>query len=213
MADKYNSMKELLSLEPMKHYRLSSRRRKTSRVLVMSPHGGAIEYFTSEIADRVAGKEFKLYDFAGIMSEHNFANLHVTSSHYDCALAKGLNEDSDYTIAIHGCKGSNNERVTYLGGQDLEHAGFTVKEAPENLSGKGPDNVVNQNRRGMGIQLEISMAQRMALTYMPIISALLHKKYSKYFERYCDALRIALSEMSREPLTSPDHKTEESNIR
>lgn len=211
MADKYHSMKELYTFEPMENYKLTIRRNR-SKVLVMSPHGGAIEYFTSEIADAVAGQDFKFHDFAGIMPERNFANLHVTSKHYDCALAKSLSDDSLYTLAIHGCTGKENERVTYLGGQDtagceivkrhLEQAGFVVKAAPPHLSGLGRDNVVNQNQRGMGIQLEISIAQRLAFTYMPMISLLLRKKYSKFFAPYCSALRQALSELSGETLSN-----------
>ena len=63
MADKYNSMKELYSFESMKHYKLTTRRMRTSKVLVFSPHGGAIEKLTSEIANEVAGKDFKIHEF------------------------------------------------------------------------------------------------------------------------------------------------------
>ena len=56
MADKYHSMKELYTFEPMENYRLTSRRRPDSGVLILSPHGGGIEFLTSEIAREVARK-------------------------------------------------------------------------------------------------------------------------------------------------------------
>lgn len=206
MADKYNSMKELYTFEPMENYRLTSRRRPESGILVMAPHGGAIEFFTSEIAHQVAGNEFSLFDFAGIMPERNFANLHVTSRHYDCSIAQRLALEAAFSLAVHGCKGKDNERVTYLGGQDqlgrelvynhLTRSGFQVKEAPAHLSGIGADNIVNRNLRGMGIQLEISLAQRLAFTYMPAVSFLIRKKHSPKFYLYCDALRGALKELA-----------------
>lgn len=212
MADKYNSMKELYSFEPVKHYKLTTRAKPSSKVLVLSSHGGSIEFFTSEIASQVAGDDFKYFDFAGVMPRGNFENLHVTSKHYDCSLVKKLNASAHYSLAIHGCTGEENDRVTFIGGQDemgqllmrkhLEAAGFKVKDAPSHLSGLGNENVVNQNQRGMGIQLEISKAQRQAFTSRPVISILTRKKSSKTFERYCAALRAALSELSAEPLST-----------
>ncbi|KAF5051229.1 poly-gamma-glutamate hydrolase family protein [Proteiniclasticum sp. QWL-01] len=206
MADKYNSMKELFTFEPMENYRLTTRSRAESGILVMSPHGGGIEFFTSEIAHEVAGETFSLYDFAGQMQERNFSNLHVTSRHYDCSIARRLSALSRCTLAIHGCMGKDNERTTYLGGQDrtgraiverhLRAAGFEVADAPAHLSGLGDDNIVNQNQRGQGIQLEISMAQRLQFTFMPVVGFLIRKKYSRHFHRYCEALRSALLELA-----------------
>lgn len=207
MADKYNSMRELYTLEPMDHYQITSRRRPESRVLVLSPHGGGIEFLTSDIAHEVAGGDFSLFDFAGKMPERNFSNLHVTSRHYDCSVAQRLAREADVSLALHGCMGREGERVTYLGGQDLTgrelvrahltRAGFIVREAPSHLSGLGDDNIVNQNRRGMGIQLEISMAQRLAFTFMPAVSFVIRRKYSKKFYQYCSALRAALEELAQ----------------
>ncbi len=207
MADKYHSMKELYTFEPMENYRLTSKRRPDSSVLILSPHGGGIEFLTSEIAREVAGTEYSLFDFAGMMPERNFSNLHVTSKHYDCSIALRLAGEAEFSLAIHGCTGPENERLTYLGGQDqrgreivqahLTAAGFRVEEAPGHLSGLGDDNIVNRNRRGQGIQLEISMAQRLAFTYMPAISFVIRRKYSPHFLHYCAALRSALAELTR----------------
>lgn len=207
MADKYNSMKELYTFEPIENYKLSTKVRNGSPVLVMSPHGGGIEFFTSEVARGAAGEDFSFYDFAGRMPEGNFNNLHVTSRHYDCSVARRLTQEASFTLAVHGCKGKDNEKVTYLGGQDtlgrqiverhLSAAGFTVREAPPHLSGIGDDNIVNMNKRGMGIQLEITLAQRLAFTFMPMIAFAIRKKYSRFFHRYCNALHAALSELAR----------------
>lgn len=206
MADKYNSMKELYSFEPLHNYRLTHRLNSNSPVLILAPHGGGIEFITSEIAHEVAANHFSLFDFAGVMPERNFSNLHVTSRHYDCSIAKRLSSKAHFSLAIHGCKGEESEKATFIGGQDrlgrqtvqrhLEQAGFIVKEAPAHLSGLGADNIVNQNQRCMGIQLELTTAQRQAFISMPILSFITRKKHSSLFYRYCDALRNAMIELS-----------------
>lgn len=204
MTDNYNSMEELFTREPRAHYKLTTRSKPNSRVFVVSPHGGSIEYLTSEIADTVAGDLFKYHDFAGRLPESNFAKLHVTSRNYDCLLVERLNAESLYTLAIHGCTGKPGEKVTYLGGKDqvgrelvrrhLEAAGFKTAEAPPHLSGLGDDNIVNLNQRGMGIQLEISYAQRRELAELRLATS----DRFNLFNRYCSALREALGELSGE---------------
>lgn len=205
MADLYSSMDELFTQEPRAHYRLTTRRQPLSKVLVVSPHGGSIEKLTSEIADTVAGENFKYHDFAGRMPHDNFARLHVTSRNYDCLLVEQLNRDSEYTLTIHGCQGRTGIRATYLGGKDLkgralvrkylEQAGFTVTDAPPPIAGMGDDNIVNRNLRSMGIQLELSGALRKQFIFEGGPS-----KSGNSFHRYCKALRGALSELSGEAL-------------
>lgn len=204
MADLYGSMEELFTSEPRAHYKLTTRPQPHSRVLVVSPHGGAIEHLTSEIADSVAGETFKFHDFAGRLPEGNFDRLHVTSSNYDCLVVDRLNRTAHYTLTIHGCKGQPGVRVTYLGGKDqagralvrkhLEDAGFLVENAPPQISGMGDDNIVNRNQRRMGIQLELSGALRRQLLREG------GPGRGNSFHRYCRALRSALSELSGEAI-------------
>lgn len=205
MADLYSSMDELFTAEPRAHYKLTTRPHPRSNVLVVSPHGGSIEKLTSEIADTVAGENFKYHDFAGRLPDGNFARLHVTSRNYDCLVVDRLNRKSLYTLTIHGCKGKPGIKATYLGGKDhkgrelvrkhLEQAGFTVKDAPPHISGMGDDNIVNRNQRRMGIQLELSGALRRQFLHEGGASA-----SGGSFHRYCQALRSALSELSGEAI-------------
>lgn len=209
MADKYNSMSQLYAYEPKSNYKLTHRARPESPVLILSPHGGAIEYPTSDLAREVAGEDFSLFDFAGRMDSGNFKNLHVTSRNYDCKYAKRLSAAAHFSLSFHGCRGKDNERVTFLGGADqvgrdivqrhLEQAGFTVKEAPPHLSGLGADNIVNQNQRGKGIQLELSTSLRKSFVSQSIIKRLLNRgtstPFSPLFYKYCQAVRNALLEL------------------
>lgn len=205
MTDRYGSMEELYTEEPRAHYKLTTRPQPDSRVLVVSPHGGSIEWLTSEIADTVAGETFKFHDFAGRLPEDNFARLHVTSGNYDCLAVEALNQDSLYTLTVHGCIGHPGGKVTYLGGKDdagrelvrkhLERAGFTVQDAPPHLSGMADDNIVNCNQRGKGIQLELSSALRRSFIEEGRPSGGIGS-----FRRYCQALRSALSELSGEAI-------------
>lgn len=201
MADRYRSMQELYDNEPRRHYRLTTRRRPHSRVLILSPHGGSIEWMTSDVARQVAGDQFNLHDFAGRMKSLNFETLHVTSKHYDCLAVQELNQTVDYSLAIHGCRGW--QKITYLGGQDdvgrrivrkhLEADGFITEEAPPHLSGLGRDNIVNQNLRGMGIQLELDTSLRQSFEGPPGSGG-----YHPSFYTYCHALQAAMAELSGE---------------
>ena len=140
-------------------------------VLVMAPHGGRIEPGTSEIADMIAGSSFWFYAFEGIMENENFLKLHVPSTCFNeefwCRIAKQV----DYTVSVHGL--SEQEAVVVVGGKDVEGAtllesmlrskGFKILEKRRNdIKGSHPKNVVNRNRSGMGIQLELGRKLRFA---------------------------------------------------
>lgn len=209
MADKYQSMSQLYANEPQKHYQVSHRKHPNSPVLILSPHGGGIEALTSDLAREVAGDDFSLFDFAGRMSAGNFKNLHVTSRHYDCMLAKRLSTAASFSLSFHGCRGKDEEKITFLGGGDsvgreivqrhLEQAGFNVEDAPPHLSGLGEDNIVNQNKRGKGIQLELTTSLRKSFISHSILKGLLNrssaKNFSPLFYKYCAAIKSALFEL------------------
>ncbi|MAE45219.1 MAG: replication protein, partial [Magnetovibrio sp.] len=46
-------------------YEICARRKATSRVSVIAPHGDGIEPETSRIAENIAGAKFSLYLFSG----------------------------------------------------------------------------------------------------------------------------------------------------
>ncbi|MFI6318604.1 poly-gamma-glutamate hydrolase family protein [Nonomuraea sp. NPDC050556] len=132
-------------------------------------HGGAIEPPTTQLADAAArAGHHAFYSFAAIKSSGN-RDLHITAAHFDEPKALALVARTDFTVSWHGAAGAR--PTTYVGGLDkalirrvraeLRRAGFTVaRTLPDGLEGTSPANIVNRNRRGKGVQLEISLGQR-----------------------------------------------------
>jgi phage replication-related protein YjqB (UPF0714/DUF867 family) len=140
-----------------------------SNVTVMAIHGGKIEKGTTELAYAIAShNNYNYYSFLGLKKTNNFS-LHVSSDEFAEAYAMEMISKSKETLSIHGCDGE--EEFTYIGGRDtklkkrikesLTKFGFTVKkENPKDLAGTSPDNIVNRNIDGRGVQLEISEGLR-----------------------------------------------------
>jgi phage replication-related protein YjqB (UPF0714/DUF867 family) len=140
-----------------------------SNVTVMAIHGGKIEKGTTELAYAIAShNNYNYYSFLGLKRTNNFS-LHVSSDEFAEAYAMEMISKSKETLSIHGCDGE--EEFTYIGGRDtklkkrikesLTKFGFTVKkENPKDLAGISPDNIVNRNIDGRGVQLEISEGLR-----------------------------------------------------
>ncbi|MFD1547999.1 poly-gamma-glutamate hydrolase family protein [Nonomuraea guangzhouensis] len=142
---------------------------KRATVAHIAIHGGAIESPTTQLADYAAGKRHAFYSFAGIKPNGN-NRLHITSTRFDEPRALKLVRAVDYTVSWHAAAGS--EATTYVGGRDaklvakvttaLKKAGFAVADTvPDRIDGTSPRNIANKNKRGMGVQLEISKGQRM----------------------------------------------------
>lgn len=86
--------------------------------VVLSIHGGSIEPYTSELADKVAEKlKWKRYDFFGHgtticidecstdsadIRKSNFKRLHITSSKFNEPKALELVTNNTRTVSIHG---------------------------------------------------------------------------------------------------------------
>lgn len=141
---------------------------RDSNIAVVAIHGGSIEKGTTELAYALAShNNYNYYSFIGSKSTDNFS-LHVPSDEFAEAVALQMVSKSKITLSIHGCKGE--EEFTYIGGRDIELAnrikkslteyGFTVKDAPKSLGGISPDNIVNKNINGQGVQIEISNGLR-----------------------------------------------------
>jgi phage replication-related protein YjqB (UPF0714/DUF867 family) len=108
------------------------------------------------------------YSFEGIKSSGNSV-LHITSTHFDEPHAIALVGGVARTISWHGASGTTPQ--TYVGGRDatlrlkvvdqLVAAGFTVAPStPPELNADDPLNITNKNSSGMGVQLELTKAQR-----------------------------------------------------
>ncbi len=140
-----------------------------SDVTVVAIHGGKIEKGTTELAYALAShNNYNYYSFLGLKRTDNFS-LHISSDKFAELYALEMVSESDATLSIHGCEGT--EEFTYIGGRDTELAnriktsltkhGFTVKkDTPKELAGISPDNIANRNIDERGVQLEISEGLR-----------------------------------------------------
>ncbi|MFG1959722.1 poly-gamma-glutamate hydrolase family protein [Nonomuraea sp. NPDC049028] len=171
LADTYPNYAELAAHETEgTDYRRVKRFPQGAKVAHIAIHGGSIEAGTSQLADYSAeASQAAFYAFEGIKPTGN-GTLHITASRFDEPRALTLLSRVDRTVSWHGYSDST-EASTYVGGRDtalvervtagLRAAGFTVaREIPDGLDGSSPDNIANKNRRGKGLQLEISSAQR-----------------------------------------------------
>jgi phage replication-related protein YjqB (UPF0714/DUF867 family) len=144
-----------------------------SPLIVVAPHGGAIEVRTSEIASAIAGTDHTQCQFKGkLPAGQNFPRLHVTSEHWDVEECLILIGQRTHALSIHGTTRAN--KVVYVGGRDtatgvelaaaLRTAGFSVVQpAPSDISGTSPDNFVNKDADGAGVQLELTTELRTEL--------------------------------------------------
>lgn len=170
--DTYDNYAELAAHEVEgQDYRRVKRFPAGTKVAHIAIHGGAIEAPTTQLADAAARRSRSaFYAFEGLKSEGN-SRLHITSTHFDEPKALKLVGAVSYTVSWHGVSGK--AATSYVGGLDktlikkitieLRKAGFTVATSvPPEIGGDSPRNIANKNRRGRGVQLEISRGQREA---------------------------------------------------
>lgn len=171
-SDKYKNFKELIENESMGiDYNIDCKDRH-SDLVILAIHGGKIEPGTSQIAKAAADEWLdSYYCFEGIKPSGNF-DLHITSTNFDEPAALALVSYHEHAVSIHGYKGDE-EKCTIVGGRDIQlrdaivkslnEYGFKAVAATDRFAGKEETNIVNRCRTGMGVQLEISSAQRAAL--------------------------------------------------
>jgi phage replication-related protein YjqB (UPF0714/DUF867 family) len=163
-------------------YRIVQVPRPESSTAVVAPHGGGIEAYTSDIARAIAGDDFGLYAFEGLLRAGNFAALHLSSELFDEQGCLDMLASCDRVVSVHGC-GSPGE-IVLLGGRDevlrgaiaaqLRAAGLTCEDAPSRLAGADPRNICNRGRTGSGAQLEISMDLRRSPRRSVLVRAVRH---------------------------------------
>lgn len=160
-------------------YRIVEVSRPDSATLILAPHGGQIEAFTSDIARNLAGEEYGLYLFEGLLRAGNFAALHLSSERFDEPGCLQMLRVSDRVISVHGCHAPG--EVVLVGGLDrvlgeaiaanLQAAGISCEEAPTKLAGADPRNVCNRGRSNKGVQLEVSIELRRSPHRKTLIAA------------------------------------------
>lgn len=141
------------------------------KVLIIAPHGGKIETYTSQISQWIAGEDFAWYSFEGIKGQH-MRRLHITSHNFDEPTLLQALQEAQTVLTIHGLKNSIDEYLM-IGGLDttfgselrvaLQHLGFIVKESEQPYQGVRPTNICNRGKSGQGVQLELSFALRKRL--------------------------------------------------
>lgn len=168
MPDFYSNFSELQSheLEGQDYQIITSR--NWHRVLIISPHGGKIEYYTSQIAKWIADEDFAYYSFEGIKDGDN-RKLHITSHNFDEPTVLQALQEAQTVLTIHGHKNAIDEFLM-IGGLDstfgtelrvaLQYHGFIVKESEQGYRGERNTNICNRGCTGKGVQLEISFALR-----------------------------------------------------
>lgn len=171
MADKYACYRDLArTAKENRDYRIISVTRE-SEVLIIAPHGGEIEPFTSAVASKIAGRTDSLYLFEGVKPSGN-RDLHLTSHRFDEPKALEMVRRASIVISVHGEKDVHG-RFAMAGGLDkplsrgiagcIAEAGFSIR-APENgMSAVHPLNICNRGKTGKGVQLEISYGLRKRL--------------------------------------------------
>lgn len=169
--DKFKSMKELeKSTVEHEDWEIEKFDRE-SHISILAIHGGGIEPATTELAKVIAEKgNYNYFSFKGLRSKGN-NELHVTSIHYDEPQALEFVEKSERAIALHGCKGDDD--IVYIGGKDhqlieiltstLTSKDIEVKEAPDSMSGKQDNNIINLTKNNSGVQLEMTTNLRKKL--------------------------------------------------
>ncbi|MFC4061661.1 poly-gamma-glutamate hydrolase family protein [Planomonospora corallina] len=169
-AGKYAGYAELAAREVEgRDYRREQRFPRGATAAHIAIHGGGIEPPTTQLADRAARTgRHAYYSFTAIKPSGN-RDLHITAHRFDEPRALRLVARTGRTVSWHGMSGAR--PTTYVGGRDtaliaritaeLRAAGFTVaRSVPAGLAGRNPRNIANRNRRGKGVQLEISSGQR-----------------------------------------------------
>ena len=165
-TDYYRSMTDLLKdTQEGKDWTKESTNRH-SNVLIFAPHGGNIEKGTTELTKAIANKgNYDYYVFNGTRNKNN-SQLHVTSTNYNDLDLINRNYNKDVSISVHGAGQSQGKNTVLIGGRDekliqliskeLSTFKFNVQRSLGHLAGIDTNNVVNYNKKGQGVQLELT---------------------------------------------------------
>lgn len=172
-TDTYKNFEELRRAESTASYKIETLKRNAD-VLVLAPHGGFIEYGTSEIARSLAQNTWSYYSFMGLLKSGN-RRLHITSSHFNEPRALLMAAENKVCITIHGYKArANGANICFGGLNDILKNKIHQKLVSERIQnfkdpnacgrfyGTDKSNIVNQCSL-KGVQLEMSQQFRRLL--------------------------------------------------
>jgi phage replication-related protein YjqB (UPF0714/DUF867 family) len=197
-----------------------------SKTTVIAPHGGGIEFGTSELCLAVAGYHpatlevtpaggvtYDYWMFEGLRAANN-GELHVTSTNCDDGVAASLCGGSLNSLAQHGCTTSqagleDDAQAVLVGGRNpaLKQAlleqfsakGFTAIDAVDHdaINGDEPSNITNRTLLGMGGHLEITGPLRLAM-FETNTRAERKNTTTQVFWDFVEACRNALAQIEAE---------------
>lgn len=188
--DEYRSFDELRRKERENvDYGVTVRPADGSKVAIVAPHGGGIEFLTAELADSIAGNDHNFYALRGLKKNGNKV-LHITSHRFDEERAVALIEPCEKVVTIHGLDGD--ARSLQVGGRDealrsrvheaLQGAGFDSKVVTDGAyGGVEPENICNRGSTRAGVQIEIHAGLRLMM-----------KGDAAAFNKFVAAVRSAL---------------------
>lgn len=165
-TDYYRSMTDLLNDTHGGKDWTKENTNRHSNVLIFAPHGGNIEKGTTELTKAIANKgNYDYYAFNGTRNKNN-SQLHVTSTNYNDPDLINRNYNKDISISVHGAGQSQGKNTVLIGGRDekliqliskeLSTFKFNVQRSLGHLAGIDTNNVVNYNKKGQGVQLELT---------------------------------------------------------
>jgi len=198
------------------------------KTTIIAPHGGGIEFGTSELCLAVAGYSpatlevppgtgvtYDYWMFEGLRPAGN-GELHVTSTHCDDGVALSLCGQALNVLALHGCSTTQAElpddaEVVLVGGRnttlkqqllaEFASAGLDAVDAAghEALNGDEPTNIANRTLLGMGGHLEVTGPMRSA---MFTVNTRAQRKFTTtaLFWAFAAACRNALARVEAEQI-------------
>lgn len=177
MPDRFSSFEELCKVYVNGvDFSIKSRLIEGSELVVMAPHGGKIEPFTSELAAQVAHDNYSMYAFEGHLRNNN-RDLHITSHVFFEPTLDSLLQRHITALAFHGRHDNGDPDTIFLGGLDgplvskvsiaLSNAGFKVASEGHKFPGAHPRNSCNRCSSGMGVQFELPTSLRKMLSADP----------------------------------------------
>lgn len=171
--DKYAAFADLAAREKQGiDYNISVLNR-ASAVAIVAPHGGRIEYGTSQLATAVAGDDFSLYLFEGLKPNRPHRELHIGSEYFDEDRCVQLVTKAQIAIGMHGRANGNDPETIWIGGlgKELRDAialalgavGFKAITSGHRLPGEHKNNICNRGIARAGVQLELPKTLRDSL--------------------------------------------------
>ncbi|HDR7429956.1 TPA: poly-gamma-glutamate hydrolase family protein [Bacillus toyonensis] len=198
--DKYFNFHELKQNERINIDYKTFVNKRNNNIAILAIHGGEIEPGTSELAIKLAEKGgYSSYVFEALKVSGN-RDLHITSTNFDDENARNMARKSNITISIHGYRGE--EEVVYIGGLDkelkmkfliqLKKDGFSATEAPADIAGIKYKNIVNDNKKKAGVQLELTTALRKSFFENGDLSKLNRVNVTKKFDEFLNSLYMII---------------------